>query len=110
MSTLIWIELKNAGRARRLAGMLASGGVDAEVGRSLRGAAGVLIRKPRLRRMRPFMIRVAAIVSGWLEEEADTRAVVAQIVGKRYEIHSRIPHATRQAITRALQSVDASTS
>ncbi len=110
MSTLIWIEVRTAGRARRLAGMLESSGVDAQVSHSLRGAAGVLIRKPRLRRMKPFMIRVAAIVSSWLEEQVDTRAVVAQTVGRRFEIHSRIPHATRQAITLALRSVDASSS
>jgi hypothetical protein len=94
MSKLIWIEVKDRDRARRLAEMLQSSGVQADISRTVRGTPEVRIKKPRLRRMKPFMVGIVPVVRQWLEEQApDMRGVIARTVDRRYEIRSPIAHA-----------------
>jgi len=89
MSTLIWIELKDPDRARRLASMLESRGFQADVSHTLRGAPEVRIKKPRWRRMKPFVLRVAPIVRRWLSEQAPgTASVTARTLAGDFPIHA----------------------
>jgi hypothetical protein len=94
MSKLIWIGVKDPDRARQLAETLEMNGVHADVTRSMRGQPEVRIQKPRLRRMKPFMVGVESVVRRWLAKHApDLRGVTVQTVDERFEIRSPIAHA-----------------
>ena len=89
MSKLIWIEAEDPDAVPRLAETLESNGLRADVTRTIRGEPEVRIQKPRLQRMKPFMVRVESVVRRWLVEQApDLRGVIVQTVDERFEIRS----------------------
>jgi hypothetical protein len=103
MTKLVWIEMDDLDGATQLTEMLESSGVEAELSRSLRGEPEVLIQKPRLRRMKPFVDDVQLVVRRWLEEHAPgVTCVRARTADERFEIRNpfalparvRAPHAS----------------
>jgi hypothetical protein len=84
---LLWIQVPEQGRANRLEEMLESSGIAADVGRSVRGTPEVMIRKPRLRRLEPFMDDLESIVNHWLEEDpTDEENVVVRTIDEVFEL------------------------
>ena len=91
---LLWIEVSDPGRAGRLAELLESNGVRADVGSTVRGKPEVRIQKPRLQRMEPFMDDLELVVDRWLEEDsADDREVVVRTIDEVFEIQNPRAHA-----------------
>jgi hypothetical protein len=94
MARLIWIEVNDLDKALRLAEMLQSNGLRANIKRTIHGQPEVHIHKPRLRRMNPFMAGVESVVRRWLKEQApELRRVTAQTLRERFEIRSPISQA-----------------
>jgi hypothetical protein len=93
---LLWIQVNDPSRASRLAELLESNGLRADVGRTVRGEPEVRIQKPRLRRMEPFMDDLESVVDRWLEEEpANDREVVVRTIDEVFEIQNPRAHAPR---------------
>jgi hypothetical protein len=86
---LLWIEVQDEDRADRHAELLEAEGTQADVAHNVRGVPEVRIRKPRLRRMEPFLDDIEAIVARWLEEDsADESNVVLRTIDEVFELQN----------------------